>query len=92
MVVVWVAEDESLEWRLASLVGRVVALGSWCENRVVVLTNLDGAAGRTALGREAWSEHRTTVVLGGRELRGCSGRHGRMNVRVAYWLGTGSSC
>jgi hypothetical protein len=68
VAVVWVAEDESPERRRVSLVGRVVALGSWCEEQVIVLTNLDGGAARTALERQSWSEHRTTVVLGDREL------------------------
>jgi hypothetical protein len=72
VAVVWVAGDESPERRLASLVARVVAVGSelgfWCEDRVVLLTNLDGGAAHTALEREPWCKRRTAVVLGGREL------------------------
>lgn len=68
LVVVWVAADDSLERRLVSLVGRVMGLGSWCEDRVVVLTNLDGTAGQAALERAGWCEDRTVVVFGDREL------------------------
>jgi hypothetical protein len=50
VVVVWVAEDDSRERRLISLVERVAGLGSWGE-RVVVVTNLDGAAAQVALER-----------------------------------------
>jgi hypothetical protein len=88
IVVVWAAEDESPAWRLASLVGRVVALGSWCADQVVVLTNLDGEAARTALDREAWSEHRTTVVSGDRELGESIDRHAGVRAAAPSVLGS----
>ena len=91
VAVVWVAEDETPQRRLASLVARVAALGSelgsWCEDRVVLLTNLDGGAARTALEGQPWSEHRTTVVLGDRELGESLDRHAGVRAAMPSVLG-----
>ena len=91
VAVVWVREDESLERRLASMVAGVAALGSelgfWCEDRVLVLTNLDGGAAQVALGRQPWSEQRTVVVLGDRELGDSLDRHAGVRVAMPSVLG-----
>ena len=93
VAVVWIAGHESPARRLASLVDRVVGMGSelqvWCEKRVVLLTNLDGDAARVALAREgkAWSEHRTTIVLGGRELSESLDRHADVRAAMPSVLG-----
>ena len=91
VAIVWVAEDESPERRLASLLARVVAMGSelgfWCEDRVLLLTNLDGDAARLALQRQAWSKHRITVVLGDRELSERLDRHACVRAAMPSVLG-----
>lgn len=87
VVVVWVAQDESARRRLATLVTRVAALHSWCEDRVLLLTNLDGGSVRTALKRESWSEHRTIVVLGARELSEGLDRHSSVRAAMPSLLG-----
>jgi hypothetical protein len=72
VAVVWVREDESPEGRAASFVTGIAALvselGFWCEDRLLVLTNLDGGVAHAALQRERCVEQRTVVVLGDREL------------------------
>jgi hypothetical protein len=87
VAVVWVAEDESPERRLVSLVGRVTELGFWCEDRVLLLTNLDDGDVGSALERQPWSEHRTTVVLGGRELGESLDRHAGVRAAMPSVLG-----
>jgi hypothetical protein len=88
VVVVWVSAEDSPERRLVSLVERVVGLGSWCGDEVVVLTNLDGTAVRTALGRTTWSEDRTVVVLGDRELGEGLDRHPGVRAAMPSVLGS----
>ncbi len=67
VIAMWIPESDSAEQRLRLLVDRVATLGS-CEERVVVLTNLDGVAGQAALERAAWADGRTVVLWGDREL------------------------
>jgi len=88
LVVVWVAEDESPERRLASLVGRVVELGPWCGDQVVVLTNLNGSAARSALERAEWSEDRAVLVWGDRELGESLDRHSGVRAAMPSVLGS----
>ncbi len=88
LVVVWVPEHESPEWRLASLLRRVVSLQAWSEAQVVLLTNLERAAVSTALEREAWSERRTTVVLGAHELSESLDRHPAVRAAMPSVLGS----
>jgi hypothetical protein len=91
VAVVWVPQDEPPERRIAALVARVVALGSelglWCEDRVVLLTNLAGDAVRTALAQHPWSERRTTVVWGERELGEGLDRHPDVRAAMPSVLG-----
>jgi hypothetical protein len=91
VVVVWVAEDESPARRVLSLAARVVALGSepgleW-EDRVLLVTNLDGDAARRVLERKRWCEHRTIVVCGDRELSESLDRHAGVRAAMPSVLG-----
>lgn len=88
VIVVWVPEDESPEGRRASLLRRVGSLESWSEAQVVMLTNLDGAGVATALEGEVWSEDRTTVVLGDRELSESLDRHAEVRAAMPSVLGS----
>ena len=56
-------------------------------DRVLVLTNLDGGAAQVALGRQPWSEQRTVVVLGDRELGDSLDRHAGVRVAMPSVLG-----
>ncbi len=91
VAVVWVREDESVTRRLSALVERVSALpselGFWCEDRVLVLTNLDGVAARAASQHEAFWEGRTVVVLGKRELSESLDRHAGVRAAIPSVLG-----
>jgi hypothetical protein len=87
VIVTWVAEDVLPERRLISLVERVVGLGS-CGERVLVLTNLDGAAGQVALQQAAWAEDRTVVVWGDRELGERLDRHPDVRAAMPSVLGS----
>ena len=91
VAVVWVREDESLTRRLSALAERVSALpsdlGFGCEDRVLVLTNLDGVAAQTALQQQPFSELRTVVVLGNRELSGSLDRHAGLRSAIPSVLG-----
>jgi hypothetical protein len=88
VVVVWVAADDSSQRRVASLLDRLSGLGAWCGDRVLVLTNLDGTAVRAALQRAAWSEARTVVVLGDRELGDRLDRHPGVRAAMPSVLGS----
>jgi hypothetical protein len=88
VVVVWVAADHSPERRVVSLVERLAGLGSWCGDQVLVLTNLDGIAVRAALEAAAWSEVRTVVVLGDRELGESLDRHPGVRAAMPSVLGS----
>ena len=91
VAVVWVREDESVTRRLSTLAERVSALpsdlGFGCEDRVLVLTNLDGVAAHSALQQLPVSEHRTVVVLGNRELSGSLDRHAGLRSAIPSVLG-----
>lgn len=91
VAVVWVREDESFTRQLSELVERVSALlsdlGFWCEDRVLVLTNLDGVAARTAVPQQPLLEHRSVVVLGQRELSESLDRHAGLRAAMPSLLG-----
>jgi hypothetical protein len=91
VAVVWVREDELVTRRLSALVERVSALpsdlGFWCEDRVLVLTNLDGVAAQTALRHQPFLERRTVVVLGNRELSESLDRHASLRSAIPSVLG-----
>ncbi|MGH2928881.1 MAG: hypothetical protein ACRDL8_11820, partial [Solirubrobacteraceae bacterium] len=91
VVVVWVRDDKSFMRRLAELVVRVSALpaelGSWFEDRVLLLTNLDGAAADRALQPMPFAEHRSLVVLGARELGASLDRHSDLRAAIPSVLG-----
>jgi hypothetical protein len=87
VVVVWVADHESPQWRRVSLGRRVAGLASWCADRVVVLTNLDEGEARRAVEWEQWSERRTAVVLGRRELSESLDRHAGVRAAMPSVLG-----
>ncbi|HEY5431683.1 MAG TPA: hypothetical protein VIK04_21405 [Solirubrobacteraceae bacterium] len=83
VAVVWVRE-ETAKHRAAAFAAGVAALGSelgfWCEDRLLVLTNLDGDAARAALQRHP-SSGRTVLVLGQREL--CASLDAQPGTRLA---------
>jgi hypothetical protein len=88
VIVAWVAADDSPELRVVSLVKRLAGSGSWCGARVLVITNLDGTVVRAALERAAWSETRTVVVLGDRELGESLDRHPGVRAAMPSVLGS----
>ncbi len=91
VVVVWVRDDESFMRRQSELAERVSALiaelGSWFEDRVLLLTNLDGVAAHRALQQMRFAEHRSLVVLGERELGASLDRHGELRAAMPSVLG-----
>ena len=91
VAVVWVREAESFTRRLSELLERVSALpsdlGFWCEDRVLLLTNLDGVAAQTALQQRPFLEHRRVVVLGQRELSESLDRHAGLRATMPSVLG-----
>jgi hypothetical protein len=107
VAVVWIADDESSERRLEALARRVLALvselGFWCQDLVLVLTNLDVAAARAELQRQPLSdvpadqrdelpsadrtEGRSVVFVGARELGACLDRHATVRMAMPSVLG-----
>jgi hypothetical protein len=91
VVVRWVRDDESPEWRLSELVEGISALpseaGLWLEDRVLVLTNLDGVAARSALLQQAWVKRGSLVVIGGREIGESLDRHPELRAAMPSVLG-----
>jgi hypothetical protein len=87
VIAMWIPESDSLERRLGLLVDRVGMLES-CEERVVVLTNLDGVAGQGALERAVWAEDRTVVVWGDRELGARLDRYPGVRAAMPSLLGS----
>jgi len=88
VVVVWVAAEDSPERRIVSFMKRLAGLGSWCDDRLLVLTNLDGTAARAALQAAAWSEVRSVVVCGDRELGESLDRHPGVRAAMPSVLGS----
>jgi hypothetical protein len=91
VAVVWVREGEPFTWRLSELVERVSALpsdlGFWCEDRVLVLTNLDSVAAQTALQQQPLLGHRSVIVIGHRELSDSLDRHAGLRAAMPSVLG-----
>jgi hypothetical protein len=91
VAVVWIRDDQSPTRRLASLVTGVAALpselGFWCEDRILVLTNLDGRTAQAALQREPALKQRTVVALGHRELGQSLDAHAAARVAMPSVLG-----
>jgi hypothetical protein len=89
--VLWVREDESFTRRLSELVELASALplelGLWLEDRVLVMTNLEGAAAHEALRRQAFVQARTLVVVGPDDLSGSLDRHPELRAAMPSVLG-----
>jgi hypothetical protein len=89
--VLWVRDDESCTRRLSELVELASALplelGLWLEDRVLVITNLDGAAAHEALRRQAFVQARTLVVLGRDDLSHSLDRHPELRAAMPSVLG-----
>ncbi len=107
VAVVWVADDEPPGRRRETLARRVFALvselGFWCQDRVLVLTNLDVTAARAELQRQPVSDvpadqpdqppptereaGRSVTFVGGRELSACLDRHASVRMAMPSVLG-----
>ncbi|HEY6399738.1 MAG TPA: ATP-binding protein, partial [Solirubrobacteraceae bacterium] len=91
VAVIWVRDHESLTWRLSELVGRVsglpLELGLWWEDRVLVLTNLEGDAAREALQRQPFAQQKSVEVLGRCELGESLDRHPEVRAAMPSVLG-----
>ena len=90
VAVVWVRE-ESPKHRSASFTAGIAALrselGFWCEDRLLVLTNLDGDAARAALQGQPSATARTVLVLGQRELSASLDAHPGARLAMPSVLG-----
>ncbi len=91
VAVVWIREDESSTRRLSELVEGISALpsevGFWCEDRVLVLTNLDGVAAQAALRQQPFWKNRTVFVLGHREVSESLDQHAGLRAAMPSVLG-----
>jgi conflict system STAND superfamily ATPase len=87
VAVVWARQDYSPRRRLVSLTAHLEAMGSWCEQRVMLVTNLEGQAVREALAHEPWANGRTVVVCGAAELGEGLDRHPSVRAAMPSVLG-----
>ena len=91
VVVAWSPANWPRAARVSDLVRRVAAvssdLGSWCADRVLVLTNLDGPEAEQALGHDPFAERRAMVVLGSAELGASLDRHAGLRRAMPSVLG-----
>jgi hypothetical protein len=91
VVVTWVRDGESVAGRLSELTEKVSALhseaGVWFEERVLVLTNLDGVGAHGELLRCPRARDRTLVVLGAGELSESLDRHPDLRAAMPSVLG-----
>jgi hypothetical protein len=93
VVVAWSPANWPLAARVSDLARRVTAvsseLGAWWADRVIVLTNLDGAEVERVLRQHPFAEHRTVVVLGSAALCGSLNRHAGVRRALPSVLGLG---
>jgi hypothetical protein len=68
VAIVWVRADTDLERRMSNFIDRVMRWPAELEDRVLVLTNLDGAQALEALQEEKFTERRHVAVVGAREI------------------------
>lgn len=91
VIVAWSPGREAASARVDNLVaritGRAAELGSWCEDDVLVLTNLDAVSAGAALRADPFIAGRTVRVVGADELGAALDRHAGLRLAMPSVLG-----
>ena len=87
VAVAWVREEADADHRLSRFIDRLARAPAELEDRMLVLTNLDGGDALAAIRGQKFAEHKRVAVLGAGDLGSILDRDPRMRLAMPSVLG-----